>query len=134
MQEMDERLAKILAKKGFLSPQDMVSHAYLLPWFTSRPNVFIKGAKGSGKSFFVSLWLVFNIMQQKHSSALVIRKVYDTILGSCYLDIKNAIYFLGVQDLWKCTTNPMQFTYEPTGQSIIFRGLDDPMHQMISCW
>ena len=122
---MDERLAKILAKKGFLSPQDLVSHAYLLPWFTNRPNVFIKGAKGSGKSFFVSLWLVFNIMQQKCSSALVIRKVYDTILGSCYLDIKNAIYFLGVQDLWKCTTQPMQFIYEPTGQSIIFRGLDD---------
>ena len=45
----------------------------------------------------------------------------------CYLDIKNAIYSLGVQDLWNCTMQPMQFTYKPTGQSIIFRGLDDPL-------
>ena len=116
-----------MTERKVLQPKELVSHAYLLPWYTSKPNVVIKGSKGSGKSYFVALWLVVNIMAQPHSSAMVIRKIFDTISGSCYLDIKNAIYSLGVQDLWSCTMQPMQFTYKPTGQSIIFRGLDDPL-------
>ena len=109
------------------NPQKMVTHAYLLPWYTSKENVVIKGSKGSGKSFFAALWLVYHIMECPHSSAMVIRKVFDTISRSCFLDVKNAIYFLGVQSKWKCTTQPMQATYEETGQSIIFTGLDDPL-------
>jgi len=113
--------------KKIFDPKVALSHAYLLPWYTNKENVVIKGSKGSGKSYFVALWLVVHIMQQPHSSAVVIRKIFDTISGSCYQDIKNALYDLEVLDKWNCTMQPMQFTYKPTGQTIIFRGLDDPL-------
>ena len=74
--------------KKVFDPKTALSHEYLLPWYTSKENVVIKGSKGSGKSFFAALWLVVHIMQQPHSSAVVIRKVFDTVSGSCYLDIK----------------------------------------------
>lgn len=108
------------------SPQKMLSKAYLLPWYTTKMNVFIKGSKGSGKSYFAALWHIYNIMAQPHSSAMVVRKVGDTIADSCYQDLKRVIYDLGVENLWKCTMQPLKMVYIPTGQSIIFRGLDDP--------
>ena len=127
MIDRDSGLVRTSDGRLVFDPKLVFAHAYLLPWYTNKTNVVIKGSKGSGKSHFVAWWLVINIMMQPHASALVIRKVFETISGSCYLDIKDAIYRLGVQDLWTCTTNPMQFTYKPTGQAIIFRGLDDPL-------
>ncbi|MGN8844647.1 phage terminase large subunit [Niallia sp. Sow4_A1] len=34
---------------------------------------------------------------------------------------------LGVEHLFHCTTSPLEIRYKPTGQKILFRGLDDPM-------
>ena len=34
---------------------------------------------------------------------------------------------LGVGAYWKCTVNPLQMTYLPTGQKILFKGLDDSL-------
>ena len=85
--------------KKIFDPKVALSHAYLLPWYTTKEIVAIKGAKGSGKSFFAALWLVVNIMNNPHASALVIRKIFDTISGSCYQDIKNALYKSFYQEL-----------------------------------
>lgn len=66
------------------------------------------------------------MMKYPLSNTLVVRKVERTLRDSCYSDLKWAIERLGVSHLWQCTTSPLEITYKPTGQKIIFRGLDSP--------
>ena len=38
-----------------------------------------------------------------------------------------AIRQLGVANLWKISKSPLEMTFVPSGQKILFRGLNDPM-------
>lgn len=86
----------------------------------------LTGGRGSLKSSFVSLEIVFNMMKKENRQqhAVVYRKVGDTLETSVYAQIEWAIDTLGVSSLWKLTKSPMRATYMPTGQRIIFKGLD----------
>lgn len=59
--------------------------------------------------------------------ALVLRKVGNTLKDSVYNQILWAIDMLGLSNEFKATSSPMQIVYKPTGQTIYFRGLDDPL-------
>lgn len=82
------------------------------------------GGRGSTKSSFISIEIVLGIMQDENANAIVYRKVGDTIRESVYEQIVWAIEKLGVNNKWKCTVSPFCCTYLPTGQKIIFKGLD----------
>lgn len=82
------------------------------------------GGRGSTKSSFISVEIVLGIMQDINANAVVFRKVGNTIALSVYEQILWAIEVLGVRHLWKCTTSPHRMLYKPTGQVILFRGLD----------
>ena len=106
---------------------DIVGKGYATYWnFKGRYRV-CKGSRASKKSKTTALWYVYNIMKYPQANALVIRKTFTTLKNSCYTDIKWAINRLGVSHLWKCTESPLEITYIPTGQKILFRGLDDPL-------
>lgn len=68
-------------------------------------------------------------MMMKHdlSNTLVVRKTYRTLKDSCFTDLKWATKRLGVEKLWDFKQSPLEATYIPTGQKILFRGLDDPL-------
>ena len=66
-------------------------------------------------------------MKYPGANLLVIRKVFRTLKDSCFTDLKWAINRLQVQDYWEIKESPLEITYTPTGQKILFRGLDDPM-------
>ena len=87
----------------------------------------LPGGRGSGKSSFVALEIVNQIMKDLsgQKNALVIRKYANTLRGSVFNQIKWAIDVLGVSDHWKSTVVPLEFVYR-TGQRIKFSGLDDP--------
>lgn len=87
---------------------------------------WLKGGRGSTKSSFVSIEIILGIMRDEQANAVVLRKVKDTLKGSVFEQIKWGIEKLGVSNYWTITTSPMQATYLPTGQKIIFRGADDP--------
>ena len=86
----------------------------------------LEGGRGSLKSSFVSIEIVHNMMkpENKKQHAVVYRKVGDTLETSVYAQIEWAIDKLGVSHLWKMTKSPMRAEYLPTGQRIIFKGLD----------
>ena len=86
-----------------------------------------KGSRASKKSKTTALWHIYNMMKYPDANTLVVRKTERTLKDSCYADLQWAIYRLGVQDHWKTTVNPLEITYIPTGQKIIFRGFDDAM-------
>lgn len=82
------------------------------------------GGRGSTKSSFISLMLIMGIMEDPAANAVVFRKVASTISTSVFEQIVWAIESLGVSELWRTITSPHKAIYIPTGQVILFRGLD----------
>lgn len=82
------------------------------------------GGRGSTKSSFIGVELPLGIMQDPLANAIVFRKVASTIGTSVFEQVLWGIDALGVNALWKATTSPYKLTYRPTGQVILFRGLD----------
>lgn len=85
----------------------------------------LPGGRGSCKSSFVSLEIVYGIMRGAGGNAIIFRKVAGTMRDSVFSQIAWAIDMLGVSHLWKATVSPMQYEYMATGAQILFRGLDD---------
>lgn len=82
------------------------------------------GGRGSTKSTFIGVEIPLGIMQDPLANGIVFRKVASTIGTSVFEQVLWGIDALGVNDLWKATTSPYKLTYRPTGQVILFRGLD----------
>ena len=73
------------------------------------------------------LKVITEIIENPNINWLVVRKVERTLRDSCYAQLKWAIHRLKVDNFFKCSTSPLEITYKPTGQKILFRGLDDPL-------
>nr|DAX92805.1 MAG TPA: terminase large subunit [Caudoviricetes sp.] len=71
--------------------------------------------------------LIYRIIEYPESNALVVRKTYRTLLDSCFAQLKWAVNRLGVKDYFDFKLSPLEIIYKPTGQKILFRGLDDPL-------
>ena len=110
-----------------ISLSKTIGKGYNKFWNSKKRYVVCKGSRGSKKSKTAALWHIVKLMQYPLANALVIRKVGRTLKDSCYSDLRWAIHRLGVDAYWKVTSSPMELTYTPTGQKILFRGLDDPL-------
>lgn len=86
-----------------------------------------KGSRASKKSKTTALRIIYNMMKYDKSNTLVVRKTYRTLKDSCFTDLKWATRRLEVEHLWEFKCSPLEATYLPTGQKILFRGLDDPL-------
>jgi phage terminase large subunit len=110
-----------------VSLKSVVGGGYKEFWnYTGRYRV-VKGGRGSKKSTTTSLNIITRMMQHPKANTLVIRKVYKDHKDSTYTQLKWAINQLKVSHLWECKLSPLEIIYKPTGQKILFRGLDDPM-------
>lgn len=105
----------------------VIGRGYKKFWnFKGRYNV-IKGSRASKKSKTTALRWIYLMMKYDKSNLLVIRKTYRTLKNSCWTDLKWATRRLEVESLWSFKESPLEATYLPTGQKILFRGLDDPL-------
>ena len=109
----------------------LIGKGYKKFWnFKGRYRV-LKGGRGSKKSTTASFWFPYMMMKYWHQyglkpCTLVIRRYYNTHRDSTFAQLKWAINRMGVSHLWKATKSPLELTYIPSGQKIMFRGLDDP--------
>lgn len=87
----------------------------------------VKGSRGSKKSTTTAQWIIYNMMKYPLANTLVLRRVFNTHKDSTWTQLKWATNNLGVSHLWHFSKSPLEATYKPTGQKILFRGLDDPM-------
>lgn len=85
-----------------------------------------KGGRGSTKSSFISVEIPLLLLKHPDCHAVVLRKVGNTLRSSVYAQLCWAIAALGLSHKFRCTVSPMEITYLPTGQKILFFGLDDP--------
>ena len=85
-----------------------------------------KGGRGSCKSSYISLEIILLILKNPLIHACVFRKYGNTLRTTVYTQVVWAIAQLGLTRKFRCTVSPMECTYLPTGQKIMFFGLDDP--------
>ena len=88
--------------------------------------VVLAGGRGSTKSSFASVELVKLLLEHPECHAVVLRKVANTLRTSVYEQVAWAIGALGLAGHFELTVSPMRAVYRPTGQRILFLGLDDP--------
>lgn len=113
-------------RKHYYLP-DIVGKGYRTFWnFKGRYRI-CKGSRASKKSKTTALWIIYQMQRYKEANTLVIRKTFRTLKDSCWTDLKWAVHRLGTDYLWQFTLSPLEATYLPTGQKILFRGLDDPL-------
>lgn len=106
---------------------DVVGKGYKTFWnFKGRYRV-VKGSRASKKSTTTAINLIYRIMKYPKSNALVVRKTYRTLQDSCYAQLRWACDRLGVKEYFDFKLSPLEIIYKPTGQKILFRGLDDPL-------
>lgn len=116
-------------------PADLIAPAFLAPYRDIRDcrhtEYVFYGGRGSTKSSFVSLVIIWLLVNNPTFHALAIRQVFDTLRDSAYAQLVWAInelsnYYPGLAGDFNCTKTPLEITYTPTGQKIFFRGADDP--------
>ena len=105
---------------------DIIGGGYGAFWRCKKRYRVVKGSRGSKKSVTTALNIIKRMMQYPLANTLVIRQTYTTLLDSCFAQLKWAIHRLGVDDYWDCKVSPLTIIYKPTGQKILFRGLDNP--------
>lgn len=89
-------------------------------------HIICKGGRGSTKSSFISIELILNLMKQDNVNAVVLRKTANTLETSVLNQCIWAIDKLGVNEYWQIKKSPMELTYLPNGNKILFRGCDEP--------
>ncbi len=104
---------------------DAVGGGYDRFWSCTKRYRVLKGGKGSKKSATTALNLIYRLIKHPESNILVVRAVMNTHRDSTFAQLKWAQEKLGVSNLFRNTVSPLEMTYIPTGQKIIFRGFDD---------
>lgn len=105
----------------------IVGQGYDEFWHDRHRYRVLKGGRGSKKSTTTALWFIYSIMKYPLANAVVVRKTFNTHKDSTYAQLKWAAMKLGALDKWNFTLSPLEATYLPTGQKILFRGFDDPL-------
>lgn len=115
---------------AFALPADVIAPVFLAAYRDIRDRKHTEylfyGGRGSTKSTFVSLVMIWFLVNNPGVHVMAIRQVANTLRDSVYSQIVWAISELGLDDDFKCMTSPLEIEYRPTGQKIYFRGADDP--------
>lgn len=114
----DARLKNIIAPSFYDLHKIIKQNKYTHYW--------LKGGRGSTKSSEISIEIVLGIMKNKGTHACCYRKYGVDLRESVYNQILWAIDILGVEKFFYATLSPLEIIYKPTGQKILFSGLDDP--------
>ena len=88
---------------------------------------WLMGGRASLKSSVISLLIVCLIVAFPWANAVVVRRFGNTLRDSVYAQIIWAIDILGLSSFFHARVSPMEIVYVPTGQKIVFRGMDDPL-------
>lgn len=98
---------------------DVMAHGHTHYW--------LHGGRGSTKSSFISACIVLLLLAHPEANAVVVRRFSNTLRDSVLSQVTWAIAELGLERWFRSRVAPMELTYLPTGQRIVFRGADDPL-------
>lgn len=115
---VDLDVSKLWIKKFDDVFQDIMEHKHT--------NYIFPGGRGSTKSSFVGgIDVPLLIVNNPNCHAVCFRKIGNTLKTSVYAQVEWGISQLGLHDYFIFHSNPLEIIYRPTGQKILFLGLDD---------
>lgn len=114
-------------KQPKVSIKKMIGKGYNRFWNNKQFYRVVKGSRGSKKSKNTAHNFIQRIMKYPWANLLVVRRYSNTNKQSTYTDLKWAASQQGVAHLFKFNESMPEITYKPTGQKILFRGLDDEL-------
>ena len=121
---------EVAAALEYYLPAHMVARSFVDIYRSVRYREYdeyiFKGGRGSTKSTMIAEMIIELMINNPDTHALVVRKVANTLRDSVFAQFKWAISKLNLEELFKSTVSPMQIVYLPTGQTIYFRGGDEP--------
>ena len=97
-------------------------------WFTNCDLRYraLKGARSTGKTYnFIGMEAYFKIFSDPRRNILMVRQNDKDNAQSNYTILKNVARKMGISHLFKFTVSPHKITYKPTGQVILFGGMND---------
>ena len=115
---MNVSLKDIIAPSFYDVHKFVKNHTYTHFW--------LAGGRASTKSSFISIEIPLLMMKDKNANCVILRKISNTLKDSVYNQIIWALDKLGVSEYWQVTKSPLELTYLPYGNKILFRGSDDP--------
>lgn len=116
-----------MAEQKKISIREIIGQGYDSFWACKLRYRVVKGSRASKKSTTTALNIIVRMMQYPLANTLVVRQTAATLKDSFYTQLKWAIHRLGVDAYWRARVSPLELEYIPTGQKILFRGLDDPL-------
>jgi phage terminase large subunit len=109
-------LTDIIAPSFYLVHHDIKNKRHTHYW--------LKGGRGSTKSTFAAAEIILGMLRDPEANAYIFRKIAADLRESVYGQVVWCINKMQVSDYFKACTSPMYIEYLPTGQKIIFKGLD----------
>ena len=110
------KFSDVVAKHFWEVHQAIKEHKYTHYWAS--------GGRGSTKSSFCGIEVITLILRHKDCNAVVLRKVAATLRDSVYAQIQWGISTMGLDEQFIQKTSPLRMIYKPTGQQIVFLGVD----------
>lgn len=114
---------------GEIKISDIINPNFHEFWKVSKEHKYLKyvlkGGRASAKSTHIGFRIIMDIIKYP-VSALVVRKVGNTLSESVYEQLKECADILGVSQYFEFKVSPLQIMYKPRGNKIVFRGADDP--------
>lgn len=107
-----------------LSLNKLVGSGYYDFWHDKHFYRVVKGSRASKKSKTTALNMIYRLVKYPWANILVVRRYSNTNRQSTYADLCWAIHRFQMDHLFKCNPSMPEIMYLPTGQRIIFRGLD----------
>lgn len=98
-------------------------------WFSNCPVRYrlFCGARNTKKSYdMIGVEPLIKIMSDELRNVMVCRKNDSDLRQSSFENLCGRIYDLGLEGSFITRKNPLEIEYLPTGQKIIFRGLNNP--------
>lgn len=90
--------------------------------------IVMKGSAGSGKSVDTAQHYILRLMHDKGRNLVCIRKSDITNRDSTFAELTGAIYRMfgeKTDKYWNIKQSPLQISFVPNGNQIIFRGMND---------
>jgi len=90
--------------------------------------IVMKGSAGSGKSVDTAQNYILRLMQDKGRNLVAMRKSDITNRDSTFAELTGALFRMFGSDYdkyWNIKQSPLQLTFKPNGNQVIFRGMND---------
>jgi phage terminase large subunit len=106
---------------------DFIGKGYEKFWNFKGRYRLIKGSRNSKKSVIgMGYRIIMDILENKYNNVLVIRQIDANNRQSTFANVVRWLSIMGIENHFKVINNPLKIMYKPTGQVIIFRGMNQP--------